>query len=343
MKLSFPPFIFILLFTLFACKQTSDSKTERLQNTVKFQGKTMGTYYNITYIDPTQQNYQKTIDSLFNAFDFSASTYNPKSVISHFNQNKTQDTIEVDAIFSAIFEQAKEIYEQTDGNFNPTVMPLVNYWGFGADKTKPNLDRSVVDSLKQLVNFEALSIFQKDDKYFVVRTQKGVELDFSAIAKGYGVDLIGNFLASKGLTDYFVEVGGEVVARGKNPRNEWWTVGINKPVEGDAAREIKDTLQLQNQALATSGNYRNFYEKDGQKFVHTISPKTGYTVPSNLLSASIVAKDCSTADAIATACMVMGYKAAKKFIEGQKDLKAVLIYSDEKGLMQTYKSAKSVQ
>ena len=335
MKLSFPTSIFILLFTLFACKQTPDPKTERLQNTVKFQGKTMGTYYNITYIDPTQQNHQKTIDSLFNAFDFSASTYNPKSVISHFNQNRTQDTIEVDATFAAIFEQSKEIYEQTNGNFNPTVMPLVNYWGFGADKTKPDLDRSVVDSLKQLVNFEALSIFQKDDKYFVVRTQKGVELDFSAIAKGYGVDLIGNFLASKGLTDYFVEVGGEVVARGKNPRNEWWTVGINKPVEGDASREIKDTLQLQNQALATSGNYRNFYEKDGQKFVHTISPKTGYTVPSNLLSASIVAKDCSTSDAIATACMVMGYDKAKEFIGGQKELEALLIYSGENGEMKT--------
>ena len=328
---------FILSLTFFACKQTPDPKTERLQNTVKFQGKTMGTYYNITYIDPTQQNHQKTIDSLFNAFDFSVSTYNPESIISNFNKNKTQDTIEVDATFAAIFKQSKEIYEQTDGNFNPTVMPLVNYWGFGADKTKPDLDRSVVDSLKQLVNFEALSIIQIGEQFYVVRRQKGVELDFSAIAKGYGVDLIGNFLASKGLKDYFVEVGGEVVARGKNPRNEWWTVGINKPVEGDASREIKDTLQLQNQALATSGNYRNFYEKDGQKFVHTINPQTGYTVPSNLLSASIVAKDCSTSDAIATACMVMGYKAAKKFIEEQQDLKAVLIYSDEKGGMQTFK------
>ncbi len=338
MKPTFLIFIFITLLTFFSCKQTPDPKAERLQNTVKFQGKTMGTYYSITYIDVEQKNHQATIDSLFEAFDFSVSTYNPKSVISYFNKNKTLDTIEVDATFVTVFERAKEIYELTEGNFNPTVMPLVNYWGFGANKDKPNLDSTIVDSLKQLVNFEALSVFKKNKQFFAVRQAKGVELDFSAIAKGYGVDLIGNYLASKGLTDYFVEVGGEVVTKGKNPRNEWWTVGINKPVETNASQEIKDTLLLQNQALATSGNYRNFYEKDGQKFVHTIDPKTGYTVPSNLLSASIVAKDCTTADAIATACMVMGYEGAKRFIERQTDLKAVLIYSDKNGLMQTYKT-----
>ncbi|MGB0929687.1 MAG: FAD:protein FMN transferase [Chitinophagales bacterium] len=329
-----PLFFSLLLFcTFFSCKQNSDPKAERLQNTVKFQGKTMGTFYSIIYIDAQKQNHQASIDSLFEAFDFSASTYNPKSVISRFNQNKNQDTIEVDATFAAIFEQAKEIYQQTNGYFNPTVMPLVNYWGFGPNKTKPDLDSTRVDSLKQLVNFEALSIFKKEKKHFVVRQQKGIELDFNAIAKGYGVDLVGDFLTAKGLTDYFVEVGGEVVARGKNSRGEWWTVGINKPVENAASREIEEVIQLENQAIATSGNYLQFYEKDGQKFVHTISPQTGYTVPSSLLSASIIAKDCSTADAIATACMVMGFEAAKGFIEGQKDLKALLIYSNERGEM----------
>ena len=155
------------------------------------------------------------MDSLFKAFDFSVSTYNPKSVISRFNQNKALDTIEVDATFVAIFQRAKELYQQTEGYFNPTVMPLVNYWGFGPNKEKPDLDSTVVDSLKQLVNFEALSTFKENEKHFVVRQQKGVELDFNALAKGYGVDLIGNFLASKGLTDYFVEIGGEVVAKRK--------------------------------------------------------------------------------------------------------------------------------
>ena len=130
--------------------------------------------------------------------------------------------------------------------------------------------------------------------------------------------------------------GAKSSQKGKNPRGEWWTVGINKPIEGQASRQIQEVIQIQNQALATSGNYQQFYEKDGQKFVHTISPQTGYTVPSNLLSASIIAKDCMTADAIATACMVMGYDKAKTFVEAQSDLKALLIYSDEKGEMSTY-------
>lgn len=334
MKRSLTILSLLLIISITSCKQNLDPKVERLQNTVKFRGETMGTYYAITYIDAAKQNHQTAIDSLFKAFDFSVSTYNPKSIIANFNKNKDLDTIEVDATLAAIFQRSKEIYQQTNQHFNPTVMPLVNYWGFGPRKEKPDLDSTVVDSLKQLVNFEALSVFQKEDgKFFVVRQQKGVELDFNAIAKGYGVDLIGRFLASKGLTDYFVEVGGEVVAKGKNPRSEWWTVGINKPVAGSASRQIEEVIQVQNQGIATSGNYLQFYEKEGQKFVHTISPQTGYTVPSNLLSASIIAKDCATADAIATACMVMGYEKAKKFVEGQKNLKALLIYSNEKGEM----------
>lgn len=327
----------LLTCVFISCKQNSssvsDSQADRLQNIVRFQGKTMGTFYSIFYVDVQKLNHQAAIDSIFEAFDFSVSTYNAKSTISRFNQNKNQDTTEVDATFAAIFQRAKEIYKQTNGHFNPTVMPLVKYWGFGPNKTKPDLDSTKVDSLKKLVNFEALSIFKEGDKHFVVRQQKGVELDFNAIAKGYGVDLVSNFLAAKGLTDYFIEVGGEVVTRGKNARNEWWKVGINKPVENAMSREIEEVIQLKNQAVATSGNYLQFYEKDGQKFVHTINPQTGYTVPSNLLSASIVADDCSTADAIATACMVMGFEDAKRFIEGQKDLKALLVYSDEAGKM----------
>ncbi|MEZ4886035.1 MAG: FAD:protein FMN transferase [Chitinophagales bacterium] len=336
MKHPFLLLSFFLVCTFIGCKQSPDPKTERLQNTVQFKGETMGTYYAITYIDAEKQNHQTAIDSVFKAFDFSVSTYNPKSVISSFNQNKTVDTIEVDATFAAVFRRSKEIYQLTEEHFDPTVMPLVNYWGFGADKTKPDLDSMAVDSLQQLVNFKSLNLLEKGQQFFVVRQQKGVQLDFSAIAKGYGVDLVGDFLAAKGLTDYFVEVGGEVVARGKNPRSEWWTVGINKPVENAATTEIEETIQLENQAMATSGNYRRFYEKDGQKFVHTIDPKTGYATPSNLLSASIVAKDCMTADAIATACMVMGYEKAKQFIEAQKGLKALLIYSDGEKMVDTF-------
>ncbi|MFK7908813.1 MAG: FAD:protein FMN transferase, partial [Chitinophagales bacterium] len=278
MKLSFTILSLLILISITSCKQNLDPKAERLQNAVKFRGETMGTYYAITYIDAEKQNHQTAIDSLFKAFDFSVSTYNPKSVIAHFNKNKELDTIEVDATFAAIFQRSKEIYQQTNQHFNPTVMPLVNYWGFGPKKEKPDLDSTVVDSLKQLVNFEALSVFQKNEEhFFAVRQQKGVELDFNAIAKGYGVDLIGDFLASKGLTDYFVEVGGEVVAKGKNPRGEWWTVGINKPVAGSASQQIEEVIQVQNQGIATSGNYLQFYEKNGQKFVHTINPITGYT------------------------------------------------------------------
>lgn len=333
---------FLLLLFLVGCQsnvQTSPSSNpqqERLQNTVKFRGETMGTYYSIIYIDPKREDLQATIEGIFDAFDFSVSTYNPKSIISHFNQNKEQQKTEIDPNFAAVFQRSKEIYALTDGYFDPTVMPLVNYWGFGVNKDKPDLDSSKVNALKALVDFPSLEVVNEEGLYQLTRSKNGVELDFSAIAKGYGVDLIGQFLADKGLTDYFVEIGGEVVTKGKNPRGEWWTVGINKPVENAVENEIEEIVQLKNQAIATSGNYLQFYEKDGQKFVHTISPKTGYTVPSNLLSITVFAQDCMTADAIATACMVMGYEKAKQFIEGQEELEALLIYSTETGEMKVY-------
>ncbi len=333
---------FLLLLFIVGCQSnvqtlpSSNPDKERLQNTVKFRGETMGTYYSITYIDPKKENHQAAIDQIFRKFDFSVSTYNPKSIISFFNQKKDTSRVEVDPNFAAVFQRAKEIYALTDGCFDPTVMPLVNYWGFGVNKDKPDLDSTVVDSLRHLVDFPSLEVVDEEGLYQLTRSKKGVELDFSAIAKGYGVDLIGQFLASKGLTDYFVEIGGEVVAKGKNPRGEWWTVGINKPVENAVKNEIEEIVQLQNQAIATSGNYLQFYEKEGQKFVHTISPKTGYTVPSNLLSITVFAQDCMTADAVATACMVMGYEKAKQFIEGQEGLEALLIYSTKDGEMKVY-------
>ena len=292
-------------------------------------GETMGTTYSIKYFHDQGTNYHSPIDSLLNVFNQSLSTYIPDSEISQFNK----DSIFYFELpfFPKILQRARQIHQLTQGAFNPAVMPLVNAWGFGPQQN-PLPDSAEVDSILQLTDFRSI-VF---DDTMVTKLNRYSQLDFSAIAKGYGVDIVSEFLRNRGVKQLFVEIGGEVVARGKNDLQEIWTVGINAPQPLSDLESMQVVIRLDDRAVATSGNYRNFYIKDGKKYVHTIDPKTGYPIEQSLLSASVFADDCTTADAIATAFMVMGLDRAKKFLEDNPQLEAYLIYSQGNGKLLTF-------
>lgn len=294
---------------------------------VAISGETMGTTYHIKYLDPEGVSYQDAIDSLLEKYNRSLSTYVPNSEISRFNKGTILKYSS--PFFYPVLHRSREIYEKTHGAFDPTVGPLVNAWGFGsADSEMP--DSATVDSLLQLVNFDSIYF----DSISVCKLMEGIALDFNAIAKGYGVDVVAGLLRSEGVQNMMVEIGGEVYCQGKNGSGETWVIGIDDPTAG--TRDLLVKVKLDSLALATSGNYRNYYEKDGVKYSHTINPKTGYPVRHTLLSASVFAADCMTADAYATAFMVLGLEGAKKILEENNDLEAYLIYNNEKGRMDAF-------
>lgn len=316
-----PLFIFLMLLT--ACNN---------KKVIKIKGNAQGTTYHITYITENAIDHKKTIDSLLKAIDSSMSTWVPNSIISRINNN--EEAVSIDQHFNDVYLKSVEVSEKTDGFFDITVAPLVNSWGFGyTKKNTPNTTK--IDSLLQLVGYKMLKL--KGNK--IIKEKPQIKLDFNAIAQGYSVDILANYLESKGINNYLVELGGELKAKGKK-ENEYWKVGIDKPNEkASPARELKAVLHLHNKALATSGNYRKFYEEDGQKFSHIINPKTAYPAKQNLLSATVIADDCITADAYATAFMVMGLKKSIHFLENNKDLKLeVYFIYDDNGIWKTYLS-----
>lgn len=311
----------LLLFVAAGCN--TEKKVTHLQ------GETMGTYYNIKYIGETEKNVQHQIDSLLKVINMSMSTYIDSSIISRFNQDTIP--VKVDEHFRAVFERAKKVYKTTNGAFDPTVMPLVNGWGFGFENAR-DMDSSRVDSLQQLVDFNSVTL-QNDS---VRKDRAQIMLDFSAIAKGYGVDVVAALLEEKGLKDFAVEIGGEVVVKGSNSKGKDWLFAIAKPEDDPGANyEIYKKISLKNEALATSGNYKNYYIENGQKYSHTIDPTTGYPVQHNLLSASVLAGDCTIADAFATAFMVMGTKKAIELSKKIEEVSVFLIYEDN-GRLKTY-------
>jgi FAD:protein FMN transferase len=298
---------------------------------VKFLGEAQGTYYAITYYDREMRNFQPEIDSLFRSFDMSASVYVKESLISRFNRNDT--SVVADSTFTIIFNKAKEVSENTGGAFDITVMPLVNAWGFGFTE-RSKVDSALVDSLLPLVGYK--NIHLTDGKLF--KNNSAVMIDYNAIAQGYTCDLIGDFLENKGIENYLIDVGGEVLGKGQKPDGSNWKVAIEKPAENaGSSRAVQIAVPLENKALATSGNYRKYIEENGIKYSHTIDPATGYPVQHSLLSVSVLAGDCMTADAYATAFMVFGLEKTKEFLNNNKGLEAYLIYDDH-GNLRTWSS-----
>jgi len=301
---------------------------------VQFMGEAQGTYYAVTYFDGEGRNFQPQIDSILRAFDLSVSMWVPESIISRINDNRNNNdngsAVLPDEWFTDIFVRSVAIAKETGGAFDFTVGPLVNAWGFGF-KNKIRLDSAKVDSLRALVDYRTVRLY--DGR--IVKDDPRVQFDFNAIAQGYSVDVIGKFLEEQGIENYLVDIGGEVLGKGNKPGNAYWTVGIENPAADSAAeRTLNAKAHLYNRAMATSGNYRKYYEEGGLRYSHTIDPKTGYPVRHSLLSVSVLADDCATADGYATAFMVMGLEKSLEFLEEHPDLQAYFIYSDQEGSCQ---------
>ena len=286
-------------------------------------GFVFGTIYNITY--QNDKNLKKDIEDALKKVDYSLSPFNKQSVISKINRN---ESVKADKMFTDVFTLAEKISEETDGAFDITVAPLVNAWGFGF-KNDVQPTKHTIDSLKQLIGYNKVSL--KDG--IVRKDDDRIMLDCSAIAKGYACDVVADLLHDKGVDNFMVEIGGEIVTHGINDKRLPWKIGVTKPVDDslNTNQELQTVLNVTNKAMATSGNYRNFYYKNGKKYAHTIDPKTGRPVQHNILSATVLADDCASADAYATAFMVMGLDKAKAVLDKHPELMAYFIYSDDNG------------
>ena len=295
-------------------------------------GETMGTTYTAKYLDTKGRNLKREIDSILIAFNQCLSTYIPDSEISTFN-NQT-DSIQFKLpFFYPVLKRSQEVFEASEGAFDPTVLPLVKAWGFGPNR-KDQIEKPKIDSLLQLIGFQNL----KFNELGIKKLKKNIQIDFNAIAQGYAVDVVGDFLQEHKIEDFMVEIGGEILCKGKNEEGNFWTIGIENPQfdETGGQQQIQAIVKMENRALATSGNYRKFYVKDGKKYAHTINPKTGYPVQHSLLSASVLASDAMSADAFATAMMVLGKDKAIELARKQ-NLAIFLVY-DENGQTKTYTS-----
>ena len=298
------------------------------------EGFAQGTTYHITYLDEKERFFKNEIDSILHDFDLSVSTYNPNSIISKINTN--QKNVKLDKYFITCFKKAKEVYKNTNGTFDPTVYPLVNAWGFGPGK-KEKIEPKIIDSILKFVGLDLIEL--KGDK--IIKKDPRVSLDFNAFAQGYSVDVIAAFLNSKKITSYVVEIGGEVFAKGKMSNGEKWNIGIEKPIDSKTLDNPDImTIKLDGYAIATSGNYRKFTIEDNVKYSHHIDPKTGYPTKNNLLSVSVISKECITSDANATGILVMGLEKAKEYLNKNKKLQAFLIYSDANGDFKFYETPK---
>lgn len=293
------------------------------------QGKVFGTYYNIRY--EAAADLEDSIQAAFTAFDNSLSLFNPHSILSAINDDR--DTL-TNASFETMWAEAERVHALSGGAFDITVAPLVNYWGFGK-KVKPtpapSLKGREVDSLRQFVGFEKVQLIG----HKVVKADPRVQIDGGAVAKGQACDMIAEVLRKNGCTNYLVDIGGEVVAHGVNDKGNPWHIGITKPnLNNDGAQEeLQEILAVSDICMATSGNYRNFYYADGERRSHTIDPRTGYPVQHSLLSATVVSSTCMRADALATACMVLGADKALEMIARAEDAACYFIVAQNDSLV----------
>lgn len=318
----------MLVFILFlGCRQEGGVRTIR--------GEAQGTTYQISWVPEDAILNKSDIDSLLTQIDLSLSTYVPESIISRINRNDS--TVTTDTYFEDVYHAARVISENTGGAFDITVAPLVNIRGFGFTK-KAFVDSSTIDSILRFVGYEKVRLENKK----LIKEDPRTMIDFNAIAQGYTVDVLSEWVKRKGVNNYLIELGGEVRAAGKKNRDGAWRIGIDKPTDhAIPGRELQAVIELVDRSLATSGNYRKFYIEDGKRISHIIDPRTGYPAKQQLLSATVVAKDCMIADAYATAFMVMGLEKAKAFLASSKNpgLEVFFIY-DENGTWKTFSSEK---
>ena len=324
MKLKIIVTFLIISSFLIACKKEIQNRDYTLQGLV------FGTTYKITYLN-SATNYQDSLDSLFLLINSATSTYISTSDISKINNGDT--TIVVDAIFSEVFQKSKRIYKETDGFFDPTVGNLVNAYGFGPENERNDLTEEEIKAQMLFVGLEKISI----SKGKVVKEDPKIYLDFNAIAKGFGIDLVARFFDEKKIENYLIEIGGEIRAKGTKKNQKPWLIRVVDPSSAEENGGFKN-INLSNKSMATSGNYRKFrIADDGKKYVHTINPKTGFATESNLLSASVIAStDCADVDAYATAFMAMGLEKTKEFLKKHPEIEVILLFSNTEGRVEEY-------
>jgi len=317
--------LFFLLTSLLSFLMVDSQKT--------LYGEAQGTTYTIQYTDSQNRDFQNEIDSLLYFFDLSVSTYEPESVISSINRNVINST--QDSTFLHCFHFAKQIWKATKGSFDPTVYPLVNAWGFGPErKTKGEMESSAIDSILQFVGFEKIEI---NSNGVIEKKDARVCLDFNAFAQGYSIDLVSNFLQSKGIKTAFIEIGGEVFVLGD--QDFYWLLGVESPeYNANTKNDIILTLKILNKGVATSGNYRKYKEIGGKKLSHHINPKTGRPTQNRLLSATVVSNLTICSDATATGLLVMGLKKSKKYLRKHREIDAMLVFSSKKRDFRVYKT-----
>ena len=318
---------FLLVVIVFiSCDKTNDFFT--------IQGEAQGSTYSVKYIASEEKVTKNQIDSLLIAFDLSLSTYRPDSKISKINAGDS--TVVVDDFFTETFQLSNQIYKETNGLFDPTIGILVNAYGFGPNKKQENLSQKQIDSLLQFVGFDKIAL---NSDRTISKRHKETFIDFNAIAQGYSVDVVVNYLKSKGIENAIVEIGGELFALGKNTiENKNWVVGIDDPLQKPEERTLIAKVNLENLGMATSGNYRKVMidEKTGKKFVHIINPKTGLAQKNNVLSATVLSKSSAISDGYATAFMLMSLEESKLFLQNHKDLYVMLLYVDATNKMQQF-------
>ena len=323
-KWNIPALVLLALLTALAVKGRDDKREIPFQSD---EGVIFGTVYHVKY--QHGESLKAEIQECLSKVDNSLSMFNDESKLSRINSDQTTET---DSMLQVIFPLARKVSMETNGAFDITVAPLVNAWGFGF-KHGEFPDQEMVDSLLALVDWTKVSV---SDGH--ISKPKGVVIDLGAVAKGFGVDMVANVMKSHGVANYMIEIGGEVVTKGSNPSGDAWRIGINRPDDDSTCTNysLQEVLAVNDACLATSGNYRNFYVKDGKKIAHTIDPRTGYPVQHSLLSSTVMAPDCATADAYATSFMVMGIDSAKTFLGSHPELQAYFIYTSGDGGYATY-------
>ena len=310
----------IIYIIVLCCLLTNCNRVEKQQ----FFGSTQGSYYSITYFDEQNRDFHQDFDSIFKEIENTLSLWDENSIIRRVNRNDT--TVVLNKIFIDNFNYAMRAAELSDGYFDPTVGPLVQAWGFHF-KEGMEMTPEIVDSLKQLVDYRKIKI--ENNK--VIKGNQNMTLDFNAVAQGYTTDMIGDFLLSKNVNNFLVDVGGEILARGCKPNGELWKVGIEKPAENkDSERIVQEIVELKDRSIVTSGNYRKYVERGGKRYSHSLNPKTGYPAENRLLSATIICDNTAWADCLASICMVVGLEKAMEIIESSDDnIDAYFIYVDE--------------
>lgn len=324
MKRTFFGIIFLAILMVSGCKPVKSEYR-------KVTGFAQGSDYHITYEDRKGKDYSEEITALLKKFDKSLSIYDSTSIVSRINRNEPD--VVVDDWVETVFRKSVEINRISGGAFDITVGPIVQAWGFS---TKPvaKHDSAYIDSLLQYVGMDKVNL----QNHHVIKTMPGVQLDVNGLAQGYSVDLVCDFFESEGVKNYLVEIGGEVRAKGVNATGNLWKIGIDRPVDGNMqpGDDLEAIVEIKNLSISTSGNYRKFYVENGVKYAHTINPKTGRPARNTLLSATVVANDCITADALATSFMVHGVDESKEMLKTLPGIEALFIYSGLNGEYKTY-------